>query len=388
MQINSDYILIDDKKSFELSMFNLGNSECIAIDTESSGYYTYYPRVCLIQVTSNGKNYIFDPMSPINLSELGTIFKNPSILKIFHSAIDDIKALKRDFYFEFCNIADTMYSSKLIGHEHNSLEYLVEYYHNTKLSKTEQKSNWERRPLDRQQLKYAALDTAYLETIWAEIKKSLIRYNMLDEAMSEFERFTLDPYKKLEESKAIPWHKFPNILNYSPEVRRNIFDILSFREEKAKKANKAPFRIFNNETIEKIVKEGGSLEYLIGIFGKKDAEKLYHAIKHPSGSPLNKADIPKQDYDLDDEEKSLYKNLRKWREKVMKIRKMDHTMILSNKNLVTLIKSSPKNLDELRELSMMSEWKIRNYGPTLVKIIAKEPYEDTIRELPQVPQVI
>lgn len=387
MQINSDYILIDDKKSFELSMFNLNNSKCIAVDTESSGYYTYYPRVCLIQITSNGKNYIFDPISHINLSELGQIFNNPNILKIFHSAVDDIKALKRDFHFEFKNIVDTMYSSKLIGHDHNSLEYLVEYYHKTKLSKTEQKSNWERRPLDRQQLKYASLDTAYLESIWVRIKKTLIKCNMFDEAISEFEKFTIEPSKKQEENKTISWHKFPNVLNYPPEVRRNIFDILTFREEKAKKLNKAPFRIFNNEIIERAIKDGGSLEYLTGLFGKKDAEKIYHTIQNPSGPPLNKADIPKQDYNLNDEEKVLYKNLRKWRERVMKIRKMDHTMIMSNKNIVAIIKSSPKNLDDLRDLSIISEWKVQNYGPMILKIIRNEPYEDKISGLPQVPQL-
>jgi ribonuclease D len=81
----------------------------ISIDTESSGYYTYYSKVCLVQISANGKNFILDPMAQIDIKALSGVFKNPSILKIFHSAIDDIKALKRDFGFEFKNIAEDWY---------------------------------------------------------------------------------------------------------------------------------------------------------------------------------------------------------------------------------------------------------------------------------------
>jgi len=255
----------------------------ISIDTESSGYYTYYSKVCLVQISANGKNFILDPMAQIDIKALSGVFKNPSILKIFHSAIDDIKALKRDFGFEFKNIADTMYSSKLLGLEHNSLNYLVEYYHKIFLSKTEQKSNWEKRPLDRYQLQYAALDTAYLESIWTTMRAELEKRNILDEALSEFEKMADEPYVAKEVTNEIHWHKFPNIDKFSPEERRGICDILQFRDDKAKRMNKAPFRVINNETIEKIVKKELSEDNLITLLGKKDGAELFKNSTKPNG---------------------------------------------------------------------------------------------------------
>lgn len=144
MQINSDYIVVDTARSLQLVLINLSQADSISVDTESSGYYTYFSKVCLIQISAKGKNYIIDPLKLQNLESLGNLFEDKKILKIFHSAIDDIKALKKDFGFQFQNIADTGFSSRLLDHEQYSLTYLVDYYHKIKLSKKEQKSNWEK----------------------------------------------------------------------------------------------------------------------------------------------------------------------------------------------------------------------------------------------------
>ncbi|HMZ66964.1 MAG TPA: HRDC domain-containing protein, partial [Leptospiraceae bacterium] len=179
----------------------------------------------------------------------------------------------------------------------------------------------------------------------------------------------------------VHWHKFPNIDKFTPEQRRNIFDILHFRDDKARRMNKAPFRILNNETIEKIVKKEMPEENFINILGKKDGAELSRILQNPSGAPLDKADFPKPDYDLKPEEETPFKQLRKWRDKIMKKRNMDHTMLLSNKNLIQIIRSNVSTLEELRNLSLISEWKIQNYGPSILKALKNEPYDDLINPL-------
>ena len=365
----------------ELAAVNLSGASVISIDTESSGYYTYYSRVCLIQISVNNKNYIIVPLSHLDLGLLKPIFLNPSILKIFHSASDDIKALKRDFGFEFRNIADTMYSSKLLNMEHNSLNYLVEYYHKVKLSKTEQKSNWEKRPLDKQQLQYAALDTAYLETIWSKMQEELNSLGLLEEAISEFEKITEEEYRGRETIQDVSWHKFPNILKFSPEERRNIYDILVYREEKAKRLNKAPFRVFNNEMITKIVTGEKSEEELMKLVGKKDGKDIKNILENPNGEPLNKSDFPKIDREITPQEETKWRQLHKWREKIIKKRGVDHSMILSNKQMIHFIRTQPKSLEDLFQSGFLSRWKVENYGPSLLKALASEPYEELLDHL-------
>lgn len=386
MQINSKFTLIDNKKAMELAVVNFSNARIISIDTESSGYYTYYSKVCLVQITANGKNYVIDPLAQVDMRLLDPIFKNPQILKIFHSAPDDIKALKRDFGYHFTNVADTMYSSKLLGLEHNSLNYLVDYYHKIKLSKTEQKSNWEKRPLDKQQLIYAALDTAYLESIWEKMKSELEEAELLEEAVSEFEKFTEEVYKGRENTQELNWHKFPNILKFTAEERRTVYDILHYREEKARRVNKAPFRIINNESITKIISDKMNEEKLIQSFGKKEGTEIFKIIQNPSGPPLEKTDFPKLDENLTPHEMGRLRHLQKWRDKIMKKRGVDHSMLLSNKQLLQLIRKPPKDLEDLRAESLMSNWKVDTYGPSLLKALSNENYEELLGVLKPIKQ--
>lgn len=76
MQINSDYIVVDTIRSLQLVLINLGQADSLSVDTESSGYYTYFSKVCLIQISAKGKNYILDPLKLRNLDGLGTLFEN------------------------------------------------------------------------------------------------------------------------------------------------------------------------------------------------------------------------------------------------------------------------------------------------------------------------
>lgn len=381
MQINSKYIFIDNKKSFELALVSIKNSKFLAVDTESSGYYTYYSRVCLIQCSARGKNYIFDPLSQIQIEKLADLFADPSITKIFHSAVDDIKVLKRDFGFQFQNLVDTMYSSKLLGLEHNSLNYLIEHYHGMKLSKAMQKSNWEIRPLHNNQLKYAALDTVYLEATWEKMQKELADRDLLQEAYSEFAKMQDEPPAEKEGNGEIPWYKFHNLAKYNPEQRRAIYDILHFREEKAKRINKSPFRILNHDAIQKIILEKPDREYLLKKFGKSDGETVFKLLENPSGPPIDKIEYPRPDAHLEGEEEKTYKRLKKLREDIIRVRNIDHSMLPSNKHLVAIINHQPQDLVALKAMNLMSDWKVENYGNLILHALNKQPYQELLKQL-------
>lgn len=381
MQIQSDYIVIDNVRSLQLALITLSQSDCLSIDTESSGYYTYYSKVCLIQISSRGKNYIFDPIRLDDISGLAPLFENPAILKIFHSASDDIKALKRDFSFKFENIADTMFSSRLLDLEQNSLLYLVEHYHKVKLSKKEQKSNWEKRPLDKSQLQYAALDTVYLESIWEKMKEELTKRKLLDEALSEFKKLAEEESEPFE-GFSITLEKFPNVLELSSDERRALYDTLVFRDEKARRLNKAPFRIWNNDKVLELVKSRRDSAKLIESVGKKDADHLLSIYNNPGGPPIHKNDLFKRSTeDLAGEDADRFKRLRQWRETIMSIRRMGHNLMPSNKNIAEIAKKNPKGIDELRELGIFSEWKVQNYGPSILNALQSKPYETTLTNL-------
>jgi ribonuclease D len=381
MQINSNYILVDTPKALELALINLRQSKILSIDTESSGYYTYYPRVCLIQINSNSKNYLIDPLKIPDLKGLAPLFIDENILKIFHSAQDDIRALKRDFSFRFKNVADTMISSRLLSMEQSSLSFVVEAYHKVALSKVEQKSNWEIRPLQKQQLRYAALDTAYLESIWLKMEEELKKRNLYDEAKSDFE-FTAAEDFIAKEGEGFSLAKFPDIVNFTPLERRKILELLRYRDEKAKRINKASFRVFGNDKLSQAVREQPSEEKCIELFGKKDGSEIYRLLISEYNDPIEVSELSKRHgEDLNEDEDKRFQNAKKWRLRIMRVRRMEHSLLPSNKQLIVILKANPQNLVELQALNVFSEWKVENYGPSLLAALAGQNYDSMTNRL-------
>lgn len=377
--------MVDSPKNLELALFNLKNSPVLSIDTESSGYFTYYAKVCLIQITARSKNYIIDPLKIQNLDILSPLFEDESILKIFHSAYDDIKALKRDFGFQFHNVADTMLSSRYLGMEHNSLLALVEHYHHKKLAKEFQKSNWELRPLKKDQLQYAALDTAYLESIWESMEKELKDRNLYDEAKSEF-TFVAQEDTSQKEGDGYNLAKFPDILNITPLDRGKIEVILKFREEKAKRLNKAAFRVLNNEAINRLIGTEMIEDNFIQTLGKKDGTELYQIMKESNIESIESSELNKRiGEDLEGEEREAFRRLKKWKEHIQKIRRIEHSLLPSSKHLVQIIRDKPIAVDDLKKMNIMSEWKSINYGPAIIAALKGDSFEDKVpNNLPSV----
>ncbi|MCK5173590.1 MAG: ribonuclease D, partial [Planctomycetes bacterium] len=69
----------------------------IAIDMEADSFYHYYEKVCLIQLTVDGENYILDPLAGANLKPfLKLLAQKPLIL---HDAGYDLRMLRASFDF-------------------------------------------------------------------------------------------------------------------------------------------------------------------------------------------------------------------------------------------------------------------------------------------------
>jgi ribonuclease D len=87
----------------------------IAIDLEADSMHNYQEKVCLIQVSTEQKTVLIDPLAAKNLSPLQAVFTNPDIRKIFHAADYDLRSLKRDFNLTINGLFDTMIACRLVA---------------------------------------------------------------------------------------------------------------------------------------------------------------------------------------------------------------------------------------------------------------------------------
>jgi ribonuclease D len=163
--------LVQDNKSLLRITKLLKKNEVLFVDTEFLRNNTYWPKLCLIQIKAKKKIYLIDPLAKdIDLEIIKEIFLDPSILKVFHSARQDIEVLMNVFNIIPWPIYDTQIAANFIFAETDiGYSNLVEKFCEIKLSKKYQVSDWSRRPLKDKQIEYAGLDVEYLPLLYKNL---------------------------------------------------------------------------------------------------------------------------------------------------------------------------------------------------------------------------
>ena len=180
-----------NKALFELCKL-LKNKEWIALDTEFIREKNYYPKLCLVQIAA-GDDVLacIDPLSISNLSPFIDILKDPSIIKVFHAAYQDLEI----FYYLMdevpAPIFDTQPAASVLGlGEQIGYARLVEELLNVSLEKSQSRTDWSRRPLSKKQIDYAIDDVKYLQKIYHLIYKKVENKQRLLWLESDFEHLT------------------------------------------------------------------------------------------------------------------------------------------------------------------------------------------------------
>ena len=187
--VYSPPIWIDTTPKLEELIETLAAELIIAVDTEADSLYSYFEKVCLIQISTTQADYLIDPLK-IDVAGLAHIFADSTIQKIFHAAEYDILSLKRDYNFTFANLFDTMIAARILGWPRYGLGAILAEHFGVKLDKRFQRYNWGRRPLSAAALDYARLDTHYLFPLREIQQKHLVQQKRSREAQEAFARQT------------------------------------------------------------------------------------------------------------------------------------------------------------------------------------------------------
>jgi len=170
--------------------------EWIAIDTEFHRESTYFPILSLVQVATQSQVWVIDALSCTDITPLKKILEDPSIKKIFHAGDQDWEILKQAAGAITWPFTDTQIMATFAKMDHSSsLESLALKLLNVSVDKSQQKTNWLQRPLQEEQLKYAASDAAYVAEIYPILNQKLTeldRNTWVDQEMSSL----LQKYKR------------------------------------------------------------------------------------------------------------------------------------------------------------------------------------------------
>ncbi|HSD85509.1 MAG TPA: ribonuclease D, partial [Anaerolineae bacterium] len=108
-------LLITQTTQLDTLLELLHDQISVALDTESDSLYAYREKVCLIQASIPGANFLIDPLAALDLQHLAPLMADERIQKVFHASEYDVMCLRRDFGFTFNNLFDTMWAARILG---------------------------------------------------------------------------------------------------------------------------------------------------------------------------------------------------------------------------------------------------------------------------------
>lgn len=363
---------------------DLTGTTVLAADIEGDSFFSYTEKTCLLQMTGDsGMDWVVDPLEVPDLEPLRELFESPDVVKVFHGADYDVVSLKRDHGFQIAPIWDTMIAAQATGHERFGLNDLVGQYFGDTLEKKYQRHDWSRRPLLKEHLDYARLDSHYLPRL-----REIL---MVKAAEANREAMLAEEFKLLEarEWTGRPFDpdrclKIKGANKLDERQKRVLRAVFVARDKIAERKNRPSFKVWGNDAMLKIARAmPADRDQLVDSLGGKShvvrryAEVVLEAVKagrtDTSKIPAKKESRPTPSnplvppYTRDDE--PLFSRLKEWRNGRATEVKLTPAMIVNNTVLKHIAALKPKVMEDYDLIEDMRDWQRNAYGEELLLLV-------------------
>lgn len=165
-------IWVDQHDALAAACAAMATEPVLGLDVETA---LDFSTCCLIQIAAPDRTWLIDALALPDLAPLGPVFANPAITKVIHNATFERRVLAK-LGFALAGVVDTLTASRARhGREApggHALSVVVHRELGVYLDKTQQVSNWARRPLDAHQKMYAAADAEVLTVLYRRMRTS------------------------------------------------------------------------------------------------------------------------------------------------------------------------------------------------------------------------
>jgi len=221
------------------------------IDTEFMRDRTYWSRLCLVQVASDGVEAVIDPLAEgIDLTPLYELLADTSVVKVFHAGRQDIEIFFHMGKVMPVPIFDTQVAAMVLGYGDSiSYDALCRKVVGQQIDKSSRFTDWARRPLSDRQLEYALGDVTHLRDIYAHLRKELVQQHR--ESWVEQEVEILTSPGTYNQNPADAWRR----VKAKPKSKRALaimIELAAWREIEAQKADVPRSRIMKDDALTEI----------------------------------------------------------------------------------------------------------------------------------------
>jgi ribonuclease D len=271
------YYINEPSKLSDLTQ-KLYSASVVAIDMEADSFHHYYPKVCLIQISFKGENFVIDPLAKLDLSDFLKELATKSL--IFHDSGYDLRMMRQCFEFEPSGeIFDTMLAGKLLGAESISLAGMLQTFMGITITKGSQKADWSKRPLHESLLRYAAMDTHYLLELAEKLEVILREQNRTGWHKQMCQQFVKAAMNHTQTADPEKCWRIKGYSHLTPRQLAFLQQLWLWRENQAQVADLPPFRILHNERLISLAIEADSKT-------EPEFDALCQSLKHCKGKRL------------------------------------------------------------------------------------------------------
>jgi ribonuclease D len=221
----------------------------VAVDTEFMRERTYWPILCLVQVAGPTETAAIDALTPgIDLTPLLALMNDPSILKVFHAARQDV-----EIFFNLSGtvptpLFDTQVAAMVCGFgDAASYETLVGKLAQASLDKSSRFTDWAHRPLTERQIRYALADVVHLRTVYERLQQRLASNGRAGWFAEEMAGLADPATYRSDPSEA--WRRFRLRGRVDARFFGVLREVAAWRETAARQRNLPRGRIIRDEAV-------------------------------------------------------------------------------------------------------------------------------------------
>lgn len=225
----------------------IGTAARIAVDTEGASFHRFVDRIYLIQLSTDDRHAIVDPLPIHSPAALGALIESPACEVVFHDADYDLRLLHQDYGWHARNIFDTRLAAQLLGIKSFGLAALLESYFGLKLDKKYQRADWSMRPLTPGMLEYAAQDTMHLLGLRDRLADELKAKRRWSWAEEEFRR--LEGTKWADDEPGTAFLRLKGARDLTRRELAILRELVTWRDALALTLDKATFRVVGSDVL-------------------------------------------------------------------------------------------------------------------------------------------
>lgn len=363
----NDALYIDNETQLREFCTQLAGSQWLSLDTEFVREKTYYPKLCLIQISDGEQIACIDPIAIEDLEPLFTLLYDPAITKVWHACSQDLEIfahLRADIP---APLFDTQLAASLLGHG-NQISYaaLVKELCGVELDKSHSRTDWSRRPLSEAQLIYAADDVRYLCDVYEKLRDELNGSGRGEWLAEDFTALT-DTQRYLVDMQSV-WQQVRGLEVLRGAQLAVLQALGAWREKRAQKSDKPRRWLMADELLVALAQANPEDANSLAEAGLSDkardryGSELLVLIRQALATPEEQWPIVIRRDRPTPEEKQLSKDLMNAVKKAAAEHDIDSALLATRKTLNALMAGQ-------RDLPVLQGWRRSIIGETLLAML-------------------